>query len=487
MTEPDPVLPGRFRIGAAAASIVSRTTEAAGEMLRARGTDPGAVRVDPRHAAVAFRSERYLKLDPADLAEPVLSVPNGNVDSGDLRPPSLQGCAETATGRGRGASPVGASPVGAAAVGAAGFVAEMLAKIASGAVQDPLTGDYRAKDGWVRLHCNYPHHAAAVATALGTAVDRDEVVAAVARRGAIEVEEAVVAAGGAAAAQRGRDEWLAHPQGVALRKLPLVLVERIGDAPPVRPSTADRPLAGMRVVELTHVIAGPVAGRTLAAHGADVVHVGARHLPVVAPLLLDTQFGKRSTYLDLRDDEDAGKLRELVRDADVFVQSYRPDSLAARGFGPADLAALRPGIVVVDISAWGWAGPWRTRRGFDSLAQMATGIAAGDPPLPLPLQFLDHGTGWLAAAAAIEALTRRITEGGSWRVRVSLARTGMWLDEMGRTETAGTEPEVDDLLAETDTSFGRITHIRIPGELPGSPPYWDRGPGIPGADPPEWR
>lgn len=484
-------MPGRFRIGAAAAAIVTRTTEAAAELLRARGTEPGLVRVDPRHAAVAFRSERYLRVD---LADPVLSVPTGNVDPGDLRPPSPSGRAETgqvagtagdfATGAKTGEGTAAEADQEVAA--ARRFAAQVRARIASGAVQDPLTGDYRARDGWVRLHCNYPHHLAAVGTALGTGIERDEVATAVAQRGAIEVEEAVVAAGGAAAAQRGRDEWLAHPQGVALRTLPLVEIERIGDAPPIRLSTADRPLSGVRVLELTHVIAGPVAGRTLAAHGADVLHVGARHLPVVAPLLLDTQFGKLSTYLDLRADEEAKKLRELVRDADVFVQSYRPGSLAGRGFGPADLAALRPGIVVVDISAWGWQGPWRTRRGFDSLAQMATGIAAGDPPVPLPLQFLDHGSGWLAAAAVIEALTRRITEGGSWRVRVSLARTGMWLADMGRTETDGEEPVVDDLLATTDTSFGRITHIRIPGELPGSPPHWDHGPRIPGGDPPEW-
>ncbi|GAB3877475.1 hypothetical protein GCM10029964_026640 [Kibdelosporangium lantanae] len=218
-------------------------------------------------------------------------------------------------------------------------------------------------DGWVRLHCNYPHHLAAVTTALGTSVDRDEVAAAVARRPALEVEEAVVAAGGAAGALRPKDEWLRHPQGVALADLPLVSVERIGDAPPRPLSTADRPLAGVRVLDLTHVIAGPVAGRTLAAHGADVLAVGAAHLPVVAPLLLDTQFGKRSTYLDLRNPDEAGKLRELVGDADVFLQSYRPESLAGRGFGAAELAALRPGIVVVDVSAWGWVGPWRTRRG----------------------------------------------------------------------------------------------------------------------------
>jgi crotonobetainyl-CoA:carnitine CoA-transferase CaiB-like acyl-CoA transferase len=419
----DPVLPGRFRIGAAAARCVSEVTEAAARLFAARGGDPGPVSVDPRHAAVAFRSERYLRVDPMP----------------DIGP-----------------------------------------------VEDPLTGNYRAADGWVRLHCNYPHHLAAVGAALGTAIDRDEVAAAVTRRGAVEVEEAVVAAGGAAAAMRSREEWKAHPQGVELALLPLVSIEQIGEAPPLRLSIADRPLTGIRVLDLTHVIAGPVCGRTLAAHGADVLHVGAKHLPVVAPLLADTQFGKRSTYLDLRSADEAATLRSLVRDADVFVQSYRPDSLAGRGFGPEDLAALRPGIIVVDISAWGREGPWRTRRGFDSLAQMATGIAFGDPPVPLPAQFLDHGSGWLAAFGAMSALRQRLEVGGSWRVRVSLARTGMWLDEMGLTDAEGTEPAVDDLLTHTGSAFGRLTHIRIPGELPGAPPYWAHGPRIPGGDPPEW-
>jgi crotonobetainyl-CoA:carnitine CoA-transferase CaiB-like acyl-CoA transferase len=415
------MLPGHFRIGSAAAACVQTATEAAAELFHVRGGDPGPVSVDVRHAAAAFRSERYLRVDgkPFD------------------------------------------------------------------AIEDPLTGNYRAADGWVRLHCNYPHHLAAVATALGTSVDQAEVAAAVAGRSALDVEEAVVAAGGAATALRASRDWLMHPQGVALLGLRLVQVDQIGYAPELKLSTADRPLAGIRVLDLTHVIAGPVCGRTLAAHGADVLHVGAEHLPVVRPLLMDTGFGKRSTYLDLRA-EGAEVLRDLVRDADVVVQSYRPGSLAAKGFGAGDLAAMRPGIVVAELSAWGWEGPWRARRGFDSLAQMATGIAAGDPPQPLPAQFLDHGAGWLAAFGVMSALRQRVAHGGSWRVRVSLAGTGMWLDRLGRTETAGTEPAVADLLTETDSAFGRLTHIRIPGSLPGAPPKWDHGPRIPGGDAPEW-
>ncbi len=345
--------------------------------------------------------------------------------------------------------------------------------------EDPLTGNYKAVDGWVRLHCNYPHHRDAAIQVLGPDLD-------VASRKASEIEEAVVAAGGAAAAQRTRAEWAAHPQGIVLRQLPLVSIEQIGEAPPLRLSKADRPLSGIRVLDLTHVIAGPVCGRTLAAHGADVLHVGAEHLPVVRPILIDTQFGKRSAFIDLRTAQGADTLRGLARDADVFIESFRPGSLAAKGFGPADLAAIRPGIVVVEISAWGWEGPWRTRRGFDSLAQLASGIAAGDPPVALPAQFLDHGTGWLAAYGVLTALRRRMETGGSWLVKVALARTGLWLDELGQTEVNGGRLNVDGLLTNTPSPFGLLTHIRFPGSLPGAQPNWDHGSVIPGSAKPEW-
>ncbi|WP_084432619.1 CoA transferase [Kibdelosporangium aridum] len=413
----DPVLPGRFRVGSAAAACVHATTQAAADLFAARGGDPGPVSVDVRHAAAHFRSERYLRVD--------------------------------------------GEPAGG---------------------EDPLTGNYKAADGWVRLHCNYPHHRDAAMQVVGT-----DFAAGVASRKAIDVEQAVVAAGGAAAAQRSREEWAAHPQGIALRRLPLLSIEQIGDAPPIQLSKADRPLSGVRVLDMTHVIAGPVCGRTLAAHGADVLHVGAEHLPVVRPILLDTQFGKRSTFIDLRTAEGADTLRALVRaDADVFIESFRPGSLAAKGFGPADLAAMRPGIVVVEISAWGWEGPWRTRRGFDSLAQLASGIAAGDPPVPLPAQFLDHGTGWLAAYGVLTALRRRMETGGSWLVKVALARTGLWLDELGKTEVNGKRLIVDDLLTTTPSPFGLLTHIRMPGSLPGAQPNWAHGSPVPGSAKPEW-
>jgi crotonobetainyl-CoA:carnitine CoA-transferase CaiB-like acyl-CoA transferase len=244
------------------------------------------------------------------------------------------------------------------------------------------------------------------------------------------------------------------------------------------------------------VIAGPVCGRTLAAHGADVLHVGAAHLATVPPLVIDTGFGKRTTHLDLRDPADLATLRGLIADADVFVQSFRPGTLAARGLGPERLAELSPGIVVLDLSAYGHAGPWRGRRGFDSLVQIASGIAddgarlaGADRPTPLPVQALDHGTGWLAAAAVLTAVRRQRVDGGSWWLRLALARTGAWLDDLGRSPVEGRPPErveITDLLAECDRAFGPLSYLRVPGGLPGAPPRYEFGPHRPGSDPAAW-
>ncbi|MEC3981571.1 CoA transferase, partial [Amycolatopsis sp. H20-H5] len=401
----------------------------AGELLRARGIEPGPVSVDTRHAAAAFHSERQLRID-------------------------------------------GESP---------------------GDVWASLSGDYRAADGWVKLHCNYPQHAAAVCWSLGVPATRAAVAKAVFARSAREVETAVVGAGGAAAAMRTREDWLAHPQGQAVAGLPLVELSPIAAAPPREVFDSVRPMGRLKVLELTHVIAGPVAGRVLSAHGANVLHVGAAHLPTVHPLPIDTGMGKRSTFLDLDSDGGRAKLRKLVGRADVFIQSFRPGSLAALGFGPGELAELRPGIVVADLSAYGWEGPWARRRGFDSLVQMASGIAdegardAGlDKPGPLPVQALDHATGWLTAAGVMTALRRSMTEGGSWHVRLSLAGTGRWLDSLGRKESEAPELDTTGLLEDVESPFGRLTRVKFPGVLPGAPPYWFEASHLPGADKATW-
>jgi hypothetical protein len=289
---------------------------------------------------------------------------------------------------------------------------------------------------------------------------------------------------------RTRGEWLAHPQGRAVATLPLVgLSRRDSTYQAETPHEGERPLAGIRVLDLTRVIAGPVAGRFLAAHGAEVLRVGAAHLPEVPGLVMETAFGKRSCHIDLRTEPE--ELHRLVSRADIVIQGYRPGALDARGFGLDDLAALRPGIVAVDVSAYGSRGPWAARRGFDSLVQMACGIAheggGGSRPHPLPCQALDHATGYLAAFGAIAALLRRAAEGGAWRVEVSLARTAKWLDDLGRVDGADTpEPSTDGLLATMASRFGTLTYVTPPGMIDGAVPYYASPPPGAGEHPPVW-
>jgi hypothetical protein len=333
---------------------------------------------------------------------------------------------------------------------------------------------------------------------LGCDYDRAAVTAALGTWSAEDAETAIYDADGVATMTRSLDEWAASPQGRAAASLPALVLERIGDAPPKPlPPLAARPLDGIRVLDLTRVIAGPVAGRTLAAHGAEVLHVTAPHLPSLTPLVMDTGRGKRCASLDLRDPAQAATLRSLATGADVFLQGYRPGAIAGHGFAPADLAALNPGIVCVSLSAFGHLGPWSGRRGFDSLVQNANGIndaeraAAGEAkPRPLPCQALDHASGYLLAFGAMAALLRRSQEGGSWLVRVSLAGTGEWIKRLGRIDGGLAAPGIHDtapFLEETPSGFGRMTAVRHTATLSATPARWDL-PSMPlGSHPPAWQ
>ncbi|MDX6743310.1 CoA transferase [Actinocorallia sp. A-T 12471] len=370
------------------------------------------------------------------------------------------------------------------------FLSERVFKIAGRPLQlwAELSGDYRTRDGWVRLHCNFPAHEAAALSALGCPPEPDAVARACAALDAVDVEEAVLAAGGAAAALRDRAEWAAFAHG------PLLALNRIGDGPVVRPSAAELPLEGLRVLDLTRVIAGPVATRLLAAYGADVLHVGAPAVPEVPGLVLDMTFGKRVCRLDLKTPEGRADLRALVADADVLVQGYRPGALAALGFGPEDLRALNPSLVTVDVQAYEPGTPWAARRGFDSLVQFSTGIALesqraadADSPGALPAQALDHATGYLGALAAMGGLVHRAASGGSWHGTVSLAATARWLDALGRTAVrpAGTPP--DDVLAAMDSPHGVLSFVLPPGMVGDFRPFWATPPPGDALDPPKWR
>ncbi|MDT0610614.1 CoA transferase [Streptomyces lancefieldiae] len=367
----------------------------------------------------------------------------------------------------------------------------------------PLSRLWRTADGWVRTHANYPHHREQLLGALKVPQDVAAVESVLAERSAPEVEETVYAAGGLAVALRTPEQWAASAQGGAVARLPLVERGRL-DASPARvfPSVSSSsasplpPMGGVRVLDLTRVIAGPVATRTLALLGADVLRVDPPGLPELADQQADTGFGKRSATLDLTADRET--FEALLGAADVVVTGYRPGALDRFGLSPEALAGRRPGLVVAQLSAWGAQGPWAGRRGFDSLVQVATGIAvlegtAGRPGA-LPAQALDHGTGYLLAAGVLRALTEQSYEGGSRYVRLALARTAAWLttglrpdeagaaDDAGDTAYAGPEP----WLAERDSRLGRLRYALPPVSFTGGPADWVRPPGPWGADAARW-
>lgn len=375
----------------------------------------------------------------------------------------------------------------------------------------PLSRFWRAADGWVRTHANYPHHRTRLVAALGLPGDAgvEAVAEVIGGREAAEVEETVYAAGGLAVAARTPEEWAAHEQGALAAAAPLLTIAPVGESgkqPPCRLArlTGDvlLPAAGLRVLDLSRVLAGPVATRTLALLGADVLRIDAPQLPESQEAHNDTGMGKRSTRLDLGDRGDRRLFEDLLADADVVVMGYRPGALdRIPGLSPAELAVHRPGLVIARLSAWGRYGPWAERRGFDSLVQAATGIAAiegdiegdgeGDEGQPgaLPAQALDHGTGYLLAAGVLRALTEQHDVGGARLVELALAQTAAWLvNGLGPgLEKESESYDAGPWLTERDSPMGRLRHALPPVSYAGGPSNWARPPGIWGTDAPEWR
>ena len=354
-----------------------------------------------------------------------------------------------------------------------------------------LSGTYDAQDGRVLIHCNFEHHARGVLELLAVEPTRPAVAAAIAKWGAAELEAALIDRGMICAKYRSLDEWERHPHGRQTADLPLMTIERLGDAPP-RPlgPIVDRALDGVRVLDCSRVLAGPVGGQTLAAHGADVLRIGASHLAHIPLGVIGTGFGKRNAFVDLETAEGRAQLGGLAADAHLFLDAFRPGALEAKGYSGASLAQLAPGIVVVQISAFDWIGPWARRRGFDSIVQATTGladqggVAAGvDEPLHLPVQALDYATGFLAAHAAMRLIAHQQRVGGSWLVRLSLLRTRNWLVDFGLRTLTGpplTPPTPDPWLGEVDSDFGRVS---APRSMHGR---WDRPPAELGSSPPVW-
>jgi CoA-transferase family III len=375
---------------------------------------------------------------------------------------------------------------------------------------DKLSGLYPCgaalgQPGWVRMHANFAHHRDRALRVLGCAegesTEREAVSAALAHWRAEDFETAAAQAGAVVAALRDFAAWDAHPQAHALRGVPPLSIRPIAGLPHARPrawSTLDsdaQPLSGLRVLDLTRILAGPVAGRTLAAYGADVMLVNSPQLPNISAIA-DTSRGKLSTHIDLKQPEGVRTLQALLADAHVFMQGYRPGGLADLGFDAPALARLRPGIVCVELCAYGFDGPWAGRRGFDSLVQSATGFNlaeaqafGADQPQAMPLQVLDYCAGYLLALGAQAALHRQACEGGSWQVQVSLAAVATWLRGLGRSDPAAGAARPDFTLSldeASDSGFGRLVALRHAAQFSRTASRWTRVSMPPGSHPPRW-
>jgi crotonobetainyl-CoA:carnitine CoA-transferase CaiB-like acyl-CoA transferase len=434
LTGDEPQLPSSFRVAAAAQVSVAVTALAAAGIWKMRRGEAQDVAVDMRHAVVECRSERYLRVD------------------GKPPPPAW----------------------------------------------DAIAGVYKTRDGFVRLHTNFPHHRDAVCKVLNCKPERDAVQAALMQWDGEAFETAAYAGGGVVAFMRSHDEWSATPHAKALAGLPLISITKIGEAAPKPWPKGERPLAGIRVLDLSRVIAGPVAGRTLAAHGADVLLISGPELPAIPWLTIDTGRGKLTGFIELKNEQGRDALRDLLAEADIFSQGYRPQAMAHLGFSPEDAARINPGIIYVTLSAYGAAGPWAERRGFDSLVQTTTGFnhaegqAAGiDGPKELPAQMLDHATGYFMAFGAMMAKARQAREGGSWHVQVSLAQTGRWLWHLGRVADGlstrdFTGEAVTPFIEEVGSGFGALQSVRHSAILSKTPAFWAR-PAMPlGSHPLQW-
>ena len=436
----DPILPTPFRIGETSAAALAAVGVGVSELSALRTGRRQEIAVDTRQATASLRSGHYMKMEGTAVSTE----------------------------------------------------------------RNTVMGVYPAKNGrWSYLHCNFPNHRAAALRVLGVPEDREAVRDAVAKWDALELEEAIIAAKGAGGMVRTMEEWARHPQAIALASLPLLEIVKIGESAPEKLPDGERPLSGIRVLDLTRVLAGPTCARTLAEHGADVLKITAPHLPNLGYQEYDTGHGKLSAHLDLREQKDVEILRELVREADVFSQSYRPGTLADRGFSPEMLATLRPGIVCVSLSAFGHVGPWASRRGFDTVVQTVSGMTSrqgelfpGASPGPqfYPVSAIDYLTGYLMAFGTLVALARRVREGGSWLVRISLAQTGRWLVGRGEVPEAElkdvpkefTAAEIERWSMTTETPGGRLQHLRPVLRLSETQPRWAR-PAVPlGYHEPVW-
>lgn len=424
----DPILPTSFRIGDTSTAALSAVGLAVSDLWESRTGRRQEVAVDARRATASLRSGKYMQMDGASVSTE----------------------------------------------------------------RNTVMGVYPTKDGrWSYLHCNFPNHRAAALSVLGVAEDRDAVTKAVAKWNAQDLEDAIIEAEGAGGMVRTMEEWAKHPQAAAIANLPLMEIVKLADSPPQALPEGSRPLSGVRVLDLTRVLAGPTCARTLAEHGADVMKITGAHLPNIGYQEYDTGHGKLNAQLDLRETKDMETLRGLVSQTDVFSQGYRPGTLGGRGLSPEELAELRPGIVYISLCAFSHMGPWASRRGFDTVVQTVSGITnrqgdlfPGATPGPqfYPVSAIDYLTGYLMAFGGMVALNRRVHEGGSWLVRISLAQVGRWLVSQGEIPEADlknipaefTPEEIASWSTVSDTPMGKLGHLGPVLSLSETPPRWVR-------------
>ena len=424
----DPILPTSFRIGDTSTAALSAVGLAVSDLWESRTGRRQEVSVDARRATASLRSGKYMQMDGAGVSTE----------------------------------------------------------------RNTVMGVYPTKDGrWSYLHCNFPNHRAAALSVLGVAEDRDAVIKAVAKWNAQDLEDAIIEAKGAGGMVRTMEEWAKHPQAAAIANLPLMEIVKLADSPPEALPEGSRPLSGVRVLDLTRVLAGPTCARTLAEHGADVMKITGAHLPNIGYQEYDTGHGKLNAQLDLRETKDMETLRGLVSQTDVFSQGYRPGTLGGRGLSPEELAELRPGIVYISLCAFSHMGPWASRRGFDTVVQTVSGITnrqgdlfpgANPGPQFYPVSAIDYLTGYLMAFGGMVALNRRVHEGGSWLVRISLAQVGRWLVSQGEIPEADlknipaefTPEEIASWSTVSDTPMGKLGHLGPVLSLSETPPRWAR-------------
>ena len=437
----DPVVDSRFRPGAAAAAALAAQGTAIAAIWRARSGEGQDVSVDVRRAAaVALRTSRNIHQN--------------------------------------------------------GVHHEDLPRAAGGFPSFYLTKD--GKQIYILRSLANPESLVRILTILDCVHTPASVASAVARWDAIDLEDALADERLVGVIARPRDEWRAHEQGRWLAERPVIDIEKIGDSEPEPLGPAARPLSGLRVLDLTHVLAGPAATRTLAEQGAEVLHLSALHQMDTARVCIDTGLGKRSAFIDIDKPEQLARLRTLAAGADVFVQSWRPGSLDRRGLSPEELAGARPGLIYVSVSCYGTGGPWRTRAGYEPCGQTACGLVLEEgspekPRLAAVHTLNDYLTAYLAAAGTLGALLRRAREGGSYHVKVSLTRSSMWLQELGalpQVDWPKTPPSLrarpEDLI-EMDSVFGRLSVAAPVTQYSRSKAYWSRGPEPFGASLPEWQ